>query len=190
MGSKTLKKSKLIAEQLGLAASTPISDIELPENKNINLKPKETARAIAVVVNYIISDAFNLNEEENLWLSYNLNKVLKPLEFLEPEVVMGAVRRELETGEYSNRMFSYKARPLSQYPNLTQVRMASLEDWTTVISSAILASYPNIRPMVQASIVGSIYGLFSELGLTNDITTTRESFYLPNAVRYALNAKN
>lgn len=190
MGSKTLKKSKLIAEQLGLAAATPISDIELPVSSATSLKPKETARAIAVVINYIVSDAFNLNEEENLWLSYNLNKVLKPLEFLEPHVIMGAVRRELETGEYSNRMFQYTPRPISQYPNMTQVRMATLEDWTTVISSAVLASYPDVRPMVQASIVGSIYGLFSELGLTNEISTTRQSFYLPNAVRYALNAKN
>lgn len=188
MSSQTVKQSKLIAKQLGITdmPSTEDLTVSIVEEKT---DPKTVARAISSVVNYIISDAFNLSDEEHIWLGYQLGKIIKPLEFITPTIVLGAVKRELSTGDYSERLFNYKPTEKVHYSVSPIVRNASLEDWTTVISSAILSSYPDARHMVQASVIGSIYGMLAELGLSNDPEKSRQSMYLPNAVRYALNAK-
>lgn len=189
MTSITAKQSKLIAKQLGLP-STAVSatdEDDLPNPRSYDAK--QVARAISSVINYIISDAFNLSEEEHIWVGYHLSKILKPLEFVKPNIMLGAVKRELMCGEYSERLFQYK-----QDEDITQaipaaVRTASLQDWTSVISAAILSSYPDARPMIQASVVGSVYGMLEELGISNDPQLSRASSYLPNAVRFVLNNK-
>ena len=183
------KQTSFVAKQLDLPKGLPAQD-ELPkENKHKKLDAKEVAHAIRSVVNYIVSDAFNLSEEEHLWLGYQLAKIMKPLEFITPTIILGAVRRELNTKEYSERLYNYKQSSRIFQPAQKFVRTATLEDWTTVLSSAILSSYPEARPMVQASVVGSIYGMLQELGLSNEVEESRQSMYLPNAVRYALNTK-
>ena len=151
--------------------------------------PRVVSRAIASVVNYIITDAFNLTEEEHQWLGVQLGKIMKPLETLPTEVLLSSVRQEINTAEYSKRLFNYQQK--TEIPNeyYTNVKTALLEDWVTVISSAILSSYPNSKPMVQAATVGQIYGLLVDLGLTNDAETSRKSTYLPNAVKYIVNNK-
>jgi hypothetical protein len=187
MAIPTVKNSKLVAKQLGLQNTSTHMDDDLD-----SLQPydaKQVAHAISSVVNYIISDAFNLSEEENLWVGYHLAKILKPLEFMKPTIILGAVKRELTYGEYSERLFSYEPQVNISQAIPAVVRTATLEDWTTVITAAILSSYPDARPMVQASVIGSVYGMFEELGLSNDITLSRESSYLPNAVRFVLNNK-
>lgn len=187
MASQTVKQSKLIAKQLGIKDLPAHEEATaLQENKNDS---KTVARAITSVVNYIISDAFNLSDEEHIWLGYQLGKIIKPLEFITPTIVLGAVKRELSTGDYSERLFNYKQSNQVYYSASPAVRNASLEDWTTVIAAAILSSYPDARHMIQASVIGSIYGMLAELGLSNNPEESRQSMYLPNAVRYALNAK-
>lgn len=157
---------------------------------NAQENPRVVGRAIASVVNYIITDAFNLTEDEHQWLGFQLGKLMKPLESLPTEVLLSSVRQEIMTGEYSKRLFDYQ--PKSTIPNefYQNVRVALLEDWVTVISSAILSSYPTAKPMVQAATVGQIYGMLVTLGLTNEIETSRKSTYLPNAVKYIVNNKN
>jgi hypothetical protein len=160
--------------------------IETTEAKN----PRETGRAIASVINFLLTDSFNLSEREHEWLGYQLGKIIKPLETLPAEVVLASVNKELETGEYSARLFNYRQNPELPENLYGKTKTALLEDWVTVISSAILSSYPTAKPMVQAATVGQIYAVLSELGLTNSIETSRRSVYLPNAVRYLLNQKN
>lgn len=183
------KQTSFVAKQLGLPKGLAASDDSIEEVKPKKYNAKEVAHAIRSVVNYIVSDAFNLSEEEHMWLGYQLAKIMKPLEFINPSIVLGAVRRELNTKEYSERLFNYKPSSKIFQPAQKAVRTATLEDWTTVISSAILSSYPEARPMVQASVIGSVYGMLQELGLTNDVDESRQSMYLPNAVRYALNTR-
>jgi hypothetical protein len=187
MSSITAKQSKLIAKQLGLPSTVAHAEEETAPQRDYDAK--QVARAINSVINFIISDAFNLSDEENIWVGYHLNKILKPLEFIKPTIILGAVKRELNYGEYSERLFAYKQNENIQNAIPVVVRTAGLEDWTTVISAAILSSYPDARPMIQASVVGSVYGMLAELGISNDITLSRQSTYLPNAVRFVLNAK-
>jgi hypothetical protein len=160
--------------------------IETTEAKN----PRETGRAIASVINFLLTDSFNLSEREHEWLGYQLGKIIKPLETLPAEIVLASVNKELETGEYSARLFNYRQNPEIPENLYGKTKTALLEDWVTVISSAILSSYPTAKPMIQAATVGQIYAVLSELGLTNSIETSRRSVYLPNAVRYLLNQKN
>lgn len=189
MTQPTPKQTSFVAKQLGLPKGLPANEPDKKEVRSKKYEAKEVAHAIRSVVNYIISDAFNLSEEEHLWLGYQLAKIMKPLEFINPSIVLGAVRRELTTKEYSERLFNYKQSGRIFQPAQKMVRTATLEDWTTVISSAILSSYPEARPMVQASVIGSVYGMLQELGLDNDTEISRQSMYLPNAVRYALNTR-
>lgn len=151
--------------------------------------PRIVGRAIASVVNYIITDAFNLTEEEHQWLGFQLGKLMKPLESLPTEVLLSSVRQEIMKGEYSKRLFDYQPKSVIPEEFYQNVRMALLEDWVAVISSAILSSYPTAKPMVQAATVGQIYGILATLGLTNEIETSRKSTYLPNAVKYIINNK-
>jgi hypothetical protein len=152
--------------------------------------PRIVGRAIASVINYIVTDAFNLTEDEHRWLGLQLGKIMRPLESLPTEILLSSVIQEISTGEYSKRLFDYQPKPSIPNEFYSNVRMALLEDWVTVISSAILSSYPTVKPMVQAATVGQIYGMLSTLGLTNDIETSRKSTYLPNAVKYLINKRN
>ena len=183
------KQTSFVTKQLGLPKTLAPQEEATQEFKPKKYDAKQVAHAIRSVVNYIVSDAFNLSQEEHLWLGYQLAKIMKPLEFITPSIVLGAVRRELNTKEYSERLFSYKPSEKIFQPAQKIVRTATLENWTTVISSAILSSYLEARPMVQASVIGSVYGMLQELGLSNDLDDSRQSMYLPNAVRYALNTR-
>lgn len=174
-----------------------ISPTVEPETKQVNVeKAAETANALSSVINYIITDAFNLTPEESLWVAYYLGEILSPLKNLEPSLLLAAVDSELNTKEYSNRMIrkisapinhSYQATLESQ--NFTSgVKYAPVGDWVEGISEIVLSSYPNLRPMIRSSIVGSIHGLFLELGVDDNPRKSRASSYLPNSVRYILEA--
>lgn len=145
--------------------------------------------AMSSVLNYIITDAFDLDPEESLWVGYQLGQVLSPLERLIPSALMGAVQQELRTQEYSHRMMSRSSTyqgPKIKYVRDPSVRVADLGDWVESLTQIIFASYPNLRPMLQSTIIGSMHGMLAELGVTNDPKTTRPSLYLPTAVRYLL----
>lgn len=145
--------------------------------------------ALSSVLNYIITDAFDLDPEESLWVGYQLGQILLPLERLLPSAVLGSVRQEMTTQEYSNRMLtraSVWSGPKVKYVRDPSIRAAPVSDWVESLSQIVLSSYPNLRPMLQSTIIGSIHGLLTELGVTSDPKTSRPSLYLPNAVRYLL----
>lgn len=156
----------------------------------------EAANALSSVINFIITDAFNLTPEESLWVAYYLGEILSPLKNIEPALLLAAVDNELKTGEYSKRMMKkisdtnnipYQAVTVSQNFN-SGVKYAPVSDWVEGISEIILSSYPNLRPMIRSSIVGSIHGLFLELGVHDNPRQSRASLYLPNSVRFILEA--
>lgn len=156
----------------------------------IHSAPRTTS-ALSSVINYIVTDAFNLTPEESLWVGYRLEEVLSPLKHISPKVVHAAVDRELTCGEYSNRMIRRVTRPSnsSSYGDgafTAGVRYAPVSDWVEGISDIVLNSYPNLRPMLRSSIVGSINGLFMELGVSDDPRKSRSSLYLPTSVRYLI----
>lgn len=161
------------------------------EEQQLSLRrnPREVSRAIVSVLTFLVTDSFNLSESEQQWLGYQLGKTVKPLEALPAEVLLASVSKEMETGEFSGRLFNYQQDPEMPEEFYRNVRVALLEDWVTVVSAAVLSSYPTAKPMIQTTIVGQIYGILSELGLTNNPDTSRRSIYLPNSVRHVLNSK-
>lgn len=150
-------------------------------------------RALSTVINYIITDAFGLDAEESMWLGYNLNQVLDPLNDLLPTYILAAVNREMSDEEYSTRLMNLLSDPnriqSTAVVNTDGVKYATLNDWVEGTSEIILGSYPRVRPMYKSRIVGSIHGLFTELGLTNDLKKSRASLYLPNSVRFLLESR-
>jgi nicotinamide mononucleotide adenylyltransferase len=158
--------------------STLEESIDLSSNPN-------NVNALSSVMNYIITDAFNLSTEESMWVGYHLGNILSPLNNIIPSALMGAVKQEMSTREYSNRLF--KRGEVSSLPETEKsgVRYAPIENWVESLSEVVLSSYPNLRPMIKSSIIGSIHGLLTELGI-NSTKKSRGSLYLPNAVRHLL----
>jgi hypothetical protein len=148
--------------------------------------------AMSSVLNFLITDAFDLGEEESLWVGYQLGTVLAPLERLLPDAIMGAVQKEMETQEYSKRMvergnrFKFGTSASTPVERDPDVKSATISQWVEALSQTILTGYPNLRPMLRASIVGSLYGLLEELGVAEDPRKSRPTRYLPTAVRYLL----
>ncbi len=153
-------------------------------------KSNKAAKALATVMNYIVTDAFGLQAEESMWVGYHLNNILKPLRSIIPTTVLIAVDHEIYWSEYSNRLISLVANnERGQYLNVKDgqgVKYAPLTDWVEWIGEIILSSYPTLRPMIRSAIIGSIHGLFQELGLSNDVKDSRASLYLPSSVRYLI----
>lgn len=148
-----------------------------------------TVNALSSVINFIITDAFNLNPEDSLWVGYHLGEILSPLKTIIPTSLLGAVQRELESGEYSKRMFERNSRAsyMEDSASFTEgVRYAPVSDWVEGVSEIVLGSYPTLRPMIRSSIIGGIHGLFLELGVSDDPRKSRASSYLPTSVRYLL----
>lgn len=144
-----------------------------------------TVHAVAVVVNYTISDAFDLSAEESIWVGWHLQSILEPLQEETPEGVQAAVRQELETFNYSNALFDRDKETGNLREQVRNVKYASLDEWTEAISEIIFASYPDLRPLAHSRIIGGISGLLCELGITNN-KDSRASLYLPNALRYII----
>jgi hypothetical protein len=96
------------------------------------------------------------------------------------------VSQELETGEYSDKLFSRNWDMAGKTPSnhTGDSRQAPISDWAEMLSEIVLISYPDLRGMITASIIGSIYGILTELGLSEDMKTTRKSEYLPTAIRH------
>lgn len=127
-----------------------------------NYSNKEIVSAMSSVMNFLISDIFSLSPEETLWVGYHLNQIFKPLEDLEPSIILAAVDRELKTSEYSDRLAHKNNTPMfaeSVYltPDKT-VKAASLSEWVQGLSEIALAAYPDARPMIVSMIVGSLHG--------------------------------
>ena len=177
---------KLLDSALANSTQEDTADVD-----DINDSAVRTANALSSVINYIITDAFNLEAEESLWVGYHLGEILTPLKNVIPTALMAAVDRELACNEYSNRMMRRLSAPAfaqtyDESSFNTGVKYAPVSDWVEGISEIVLGSYPNLRPMIRSSIVGSIHGLFMELGVSDNPRKSRASAYLPNSVRYLL----
>lgn len=177
---------RLLSDALALSNSVEKDDIEtLAYNQ-------KAVSALSSVINYIITDAFNLSPENSFWVAYHLGQIFEPLKNIKPEATLGAVQREMECGEYSNRMIQRELSPATTTNTTfsTDVRYASVSDWVEGLSEIVLSSYPDLRPMISSSIVGSIHGLLTELGVGDDPRKSRASQYLPNSVRYLLSTNS
>jgi hypothetical protein len=148
-----------------------------------------TVNAISSVLNYIITDAFDLTTEESMWVGYHLGNILSPLNNIIPTALMGAVKQELTNKEYSNRLFKRGNIETKPVDVVAGVRYAPIEDWVESLSEIILSSYSGLRPMIKSSIIGSIHGLLTELGISSNPKKSRGSLYLPNAVRHLLSSR-
>lgn len=151
-----------------------------------NFNSKEIASALRTVVAFTITDVFDLTPEESLWTSYHINEIIKPFENMYPRTIPIAVSQELATREYSSRL---QRRENGKY-NAEQdaANAAELEDWVNVFMDMIAGSYHPLRPMLEATVRGQITGMLYELGI-GKAENARAAIYLPNAVRFALNAK-
>jgi hypothetical protein len=164
------------------------------DEKEVFKKASQATKALATVINYVITDAFGLKAEESVWVGYHLNKILKPLRNIIPTTVLISVDQEMYSSEYSNRLMSLVANnEQGQYLNTKDeegVRFAPLTDWVEWVGEVILFSYPTLRPMIKSAIIGSVYGLFQELGLSEDPKNSRASLYLPNSIRFISNQQD
>lgn len=162
-----------------------------PEEKLLKLVEAErTVSALSSVVNYIITDAFNLTSEESFWIGMLLNNSLEPLKTIIPRSTLGAVRQELQAGTYSQRLFERANLPANATSTLTptydeNVEYASVSEWTEGIGEIILSGYPHLRPMLKSRIIGSVFGIFRELGV-GETKNSRPSLYLPTNIRFLL----
>ena len=133
-----------------------------PEDTLLQLfKAEKTVSALANVLNYIITDAFDLSPEESIWVSRLLGPSLEPLKKIIPTAILGAVTVEMTTGAYSTRMFQRSTVPTfgsnvttskDKYePNVLQ---ATSTDWVEGICQIIFDSYPSLRPALRSRIIG------------------------------------
>ena len=171
-------------EQLRIALGKQSSvHVKVPVKHSL----QDISNAVSSVMNYILTDAFDLTQEESFWVGYELRNVLAPVSALRPRVYLAAVSQELETGEYSDKLFSRNWDTAGRNSNSdapTDSRQAPISDWAEMLSEIVLISYPDLRGMITASIIGSIYGILSELGLSDDLKVSRKSQYLPTAIRH------
>lgn len=166
--------------QLKASLEAEGSSFRQPEIAN----PETISNALSAVINFILTDAFNLTEEENMWVSYHLNSILEPVSILRPRVLLAAVKREVDDKEYSQQLFQRDWRAAGFLPTESDVRYAPLEDWVEALSEIVLISYPDLRPLLKSSIIGSIHGVMTELGVSENISDSRGSLYLPTAIRH------
>jgi len=164
------------------------ADIEA-EISTVVPSAKTSVHALGSVLNYILTDAFDLNAEETMWVGYHLGNILSPLNNIIPTALMGAVKQEMMTGEYSNRLFKRDNTNGQTLSQVSGVKYAPIEDWVESLSEVALSGYPTLRPMIKSSIIGSFHGLLTELGISSNARKSRGSLYLPNAVRHLLGSR-
>lgn len=171
------------------------------ENKQANdalskLENQAIVSALSVVLTYAIADAFSTTMEESMWIEYQMNDILAPLAQYTPVSTFIAVKQELMNKMYSEKLMTQLRSDLDDCRaglnpptgDGKDVRYALLQDWAQILSEAVLTMYPHARQMIKTRIIGTLYGLLEEIGVTNDPKTSRKSTYLPTAVRYALGA--
>jgi hypothetical protein len=140
--------------------------------------------AMRTVINHTVSDAFDLTDEETMWVSYHLERILEPISTLKPKAIALPVKCELQSGLYSQRIADRSMRPSFPHAMDTKVANGTIDDWCMVIADTIQQCY-DVRPMVQAEIEGGLRGILTELGVGHP-TNARAARYLPNSVRYLL----
>ena len=159
-------------------------------NKSLNKEfskamDSRVVSAISTVITYMLSDAFDMTSEESIWVGWTVKELLQPLENEHSEGLQVAVSRELETFEYSQSLFERDKTRGTVHIKHDNVKYATLDEWVEAVTEIIFASYNNVRPMTRSRIIGSIAGLLTELGITND-ENSRASLYLPTSLRHIM----
>lgn len=139
--------------------------------------------AIRVVITYMLVDAFELQEEESMWVHHSLGSILEPLIGSKVKGIPSPVRDELLGNTYSTMLAQHSWSNTITPNNNSQ--QASVQDWGQVLANIIFECY-ELRPLYSASLSTQFVGLLLELGV-GDPQNPRPSQYLPNALRYQMN---
>lgn len=146
---------------------------------------RKVSNAVRTVLVYTIADVFSLEDEETMWVAYQVGRVMEPLINAKPRAIPLPVKRELESGIYSRLLVEGNSK--ARQADGTTVQ-ASIQDWSQVLADIVIQSY-NLRPLMDATIVASFTGILKELGVGHK-DNPRASKYLPTAVRHALNSND
>lgn len=139
--------------------------------------------AFRVVLLHLLTEAFDLREEEMLWTGYHLDSALAPLLDLSPHSVPFPVRQEMLVGSYS-RLLALRAKAHLVRGGSTQdpkVSHAGVSEWADALMEPVISSY-QLRPLTEATMRGQMVGLLRELGVGNSVAP-RGATHLPTELR-------
>ncbi len=173
------------------ASTAPVgfSDVPVSEERFRRLNPDSNianAEAFRTVTLQIISEAFDLYDEEQMWVSYHLDTTFAPLMDLRPHMVPVSVRQEMLDGTYSRLIeLRSKAKSLKGQTQFDKATLhASAEEWTDALLDQVFSCY-TLRPLTESSMRGDLLGIFRELGV-GDAKNPRGASFLPNDLRLEL----
>ena len=174
------------ATSTGPVGFLPVSGEERYRRVNPDSRVAHAAAARTVILQ-VVSEAFDLYDEEEMWLGYHLDNVLAPLLDVLPHTVPLAMRQEMLDGTYSRQLeLRGRAKLLrGQAKYDSGVLNATVADWVEALLGPIFMSY-RLRPLVEDSIRGQLAGLLRELGVGN-AKNPRGALFLPNDLRMQLN---
>lgn len=171
-----------------LKAEIPSSDTFAPIMKESGLlknPDNEVAHAAAfrIIFIYTISSSFDLNEEETIWVGYQLDSILSPLLRYKPNTVPFPVRQEMLKKTYSY-LLEQKSRvdkkTITSQKFSNNVLIAELADWVDALMNILTMSY-NLKPVDEIKIRGELSVLLSSLGV-GALISPRMASHLPNDI--------
>jgi hypothetical protein len=141
------------------------------------------AAAFKIVVLQVMTEAFDLFDEEHMWLGFHLDTMFSPLLDLTPHTVPLPVRQEAQNGTYSRQLeLRHRAKTVrGQAVFNANVLQATREDWASALLNPVFASYV-MRPLSESSMRGQMLGLLAELGI-GDPGNPRGALFLPTDLR-------
>lgn len=138
------------------------------------------AAAFRIIFIYTIATAFNLSEEETLWIGYQLDSILSPLLKQKPDTVPFPVRQEMLKETYTF-MLEQRTRmnKLTDKPEMfnNNVLQADLNEWVETLMSVLNTSY-NLPPIVEIKIKSELAEMLASLGV-GAVKAPRMSTHLP-----------
>lgn len=141
------------------------------------------ACAMRNVLLHLISEAFDLREEETIYAGVALDNALAPLLDIQSHTVPFAVRQEMLDGSYS-RVLELRAKARVRRANPlfdASLSQPTLSEWVETLISPIETSY-DLRPVVIAGLRGAFSTLLSDLGV-GDPRNPRAAAYVPADMR-------
>lgn len=140
---------------------------------------------------YTLVSAFNLSEEESLWVGYRLDTILSPLLKTKPETVPFPVRQEMLKNTYSflleqrSRINKLDVKP-EMFNN--NVLTANLNEWVESLMMVLNMSY-NLPPVVEIKIKSELAEMLASIGV-GSVVAPRMSTHLPHDLLSNLFADN
>lgn len=147
------------------------------------------ATAMRTVLLYLISDAFALNGEEQIWAGWALDDVCAELLGDRPHTVPLPVRQEMISGAYSRLLEMRAKQAFVRNDNVYDNRVvhATVDEWANALMVPIQASY-SLSPFAEAHMREKVRILLSDLGVGNE-SNPRGATYLPTELRYRVLAE-